>query len=113
MSATTGPSPAAQPSRLATRAQPSLGRPRSGQALRLDERACCCSAPPLVRVVLVRDEPSVHAVDILLCGHHYRGSHEALSRLGALVFDRTGYLLPWDCDPVRFGFVADTVPHPC
>ena len=109
MSAIIGPNPAAHPTRLLSRAQPASGRPRSGQAVRLDERSCCCSAPPLVRVILVLDDPSAHAVDILLCGHHYRGSHEALSRLGALVFDRSGYLLPWDCNPVHFGFAADPI----
>nr|WSY50434.1 universal stress protein [Streptomyces sp. NBC_00886] len=35
-------------------------------------RACCCSAPPVVRVLLpTRDG---RTVDLFLCGHHYRAS---------------------------------------
>jgi hypothetical protein len=34
-----------------------------------------------------------HRVDLLLCGHHFRGSRAALQAVGAAVYDRTGLLI--------------------
>jgi hypothetical protein len=65
-------------------------------AVRPEERACCCSAPPAVRVVFVHASPAVHSVDLLMCGHHYRQSAAKLADIGAMIFDRKGYLLPAD-----------------
>ncbi|MFJ4687223.1 universal stress protein [Streptomyces sp. NPDC088789] len=36
------------------------------------QRACCCSAPPVVRVLL--SGAGHHEVDLFLCGHHFRSS---------------------------------------
>jgi len=34
-----------------------------------------------------------HPVDLLLCGHHYRVSRDALAAAGAVVFDETGAIV--------------------
>ncbi|HEY3715538.1 MAG TPA: hypothetical protein VGL39_13510 [Jatrophihabitantaceae bacterium] len=57
------------------------------------ERACCCPSLPANRVVLPPTPPRDHAVDLLLCGHHYRASRAALTRAGAHVFDAAGVLI--------------------
>lgn len=77
-------------------ARPPVGsRPRR-TAIEPYERACCCSAPPIVRAVFVANSPAVHSVDLLLCGHHYRVSASKLSSMAAMVFDRDGYLIALD-----------------
>jgi hypothetical protein len=48
-------------------------------------RACCCPARPVVRVVMPPTATRRHAVDLLLCGHHYRVSRQALAAAGATV----------------------------
>jgi hypothetical protein len=57
------------------------------------ERADCCSARAAYRAVLPtagrRDRPA----DLLLCGHHYRSSHDALRSTGATVYDATNRLI--------------------
>ena len=53
----------------------------------LGDRACCCPARPVVRV-LIRPAPArPHSVDLLLCGHHYRASGAALAAAGAVIMD--------------------------
>lgn len=70
------------------------GTASNRRAIQPGERACCCPAPPSVRVVLVSDALAPHPIDLLLCGHHYRRSIGALSTLKAMAFDHDGYLLP-------------------
>ncbi len=48
-------------------------------------RACCCPARPVVRVIMPPTATRPHSVDLLLCGHHYRVSCQALEAAGATV----------------------------
>jgi hypothetical protein len=41
--------------------------------------ACCCPARPVVQVIMPRTAARPHEIDLLLCGHHYRVSREALA----------------------------------
>ena len=50
-----------------------------------EDRACCCPAAPVVRVIMPHAAGRPHPVDLLLCGHHYRVSRRALDAAGALV----------------------------
>jgi len=50
-----------------------------------ESRACCCPARPVVRVVMPPTASRPHSVDLLLCGHHYRVSSQALAAAGATV----------------------------
>jgi hypothetical protein len=43
-----------------------------------EDRACCCPAQPVVRVIMPPTPQRPHSVDLLLCGHHYRVSRQAL-----------------------------------
>ena len=47
--------------------------------------ACCCPANPVVRVVMPAIAARPHPTELLLCGHHYRVSREALAAAGATV----------------------------
>jgi hypothetical protein len=44
-----------------------------------EDRACCCPAQPVVRVTMPPTQQRRHSVDLLLCGHHYRVSRQALA----------------------------------
>jgi hypothetical protein len=57
------------------------GQPRSPSA----SRACCCPARPVVRVLMPPTASRPREVDLLLCGHHYRVSCEALAAADATV----------------------------
>jgi len=57
---------------------------------RRDDRACCCPAQPVVRVIMPPTAQRRHAVDLLLCGHHYRVSRQALAAAGARIEDLPG-----------------------
>jgi hypothetical protein len=57
---------------------------------RSNERSCCCSSRPAVRVVLPPTPERDHAVDLLLCGHHYRTSRSALATAGVQVSAAAG-----------------------
>jgi hypothetical protein len=59
-------------------------------ALRTAERACCCSARPVVIAVMPPKPGRDHPTELMLCAHHYRASREALAASGATVFDRDG-----------------------
>jgi hypothetical protein len=59
----------------------------------LADRACCCPARPVVRVVMPPAPARPHPVDLLLCGHHYRVSAAALTAAGAVAFDGTGAIV--------------------
>jgi hypothetical protein len=51
------------------------------------DRACCCLARPVVLVVMPPTAKRPHPVDLLLCGHHYRASADALNAAGAVIYD--------------------------
>ena len=52
-----------------------------------EDRACCCPARPVVRVIMPPIPGRPHPVDLLLCGHHYRISRPVLAAAGATVDD--------------------------
>lgn len=54
--------------------------------------ACCCPAPPLYQVVMP-PRSGRQAVELLLCGHHFRTSIEAVSTASMWVYDANGRLL--------------------
>jgi hypothetical protein len=49
------------------------------------DRACCCVARAMVRVVMPPAEGRPHDTELLLCGHHYRVSRAVLSAAHARV----------------------------
>jgi hypothetical protein len=49
------------------------------------DQACCCPAQPVVRVIMPPTPKRPHSVDLLLCGHHYRISRQALAAAGARI----------------------------
>src|ERR1700745_2238207 len=56
---------------------------------RYSQRACCCPALPSVIAVIPANE--LHApVELLLCGHHYRQSKQALAASAATLMDFKG-----------------------
>jgi hypothetical protein len=57
---------------------------------RREDRACCCPAQPVVRVIMPPAAGRPHSADLLLCGHHYRVSRRALAAAGALVLSLPG-----------------------
>jgi hypothetical protein len=52
--------------------------------------ACCCPAQAMVRVILPPTATRPHETELLLCGHHYRASRQALAAAHAAVCE-----LPW------------------
>jgi hypothetical protein len=55
-----------------------------------EDRACCCPAPPVVRVIMPPTLERRYSVDLLLCGHHYRVSRQALAAADGRVEDLPG-----------------------
>ena len=55
-----------------------------------EDRACCCPARPVVRVIMPPAPGRSHAVDLLLCGHHYRVSRRALEAAGVTIYELPG-----------------------
>lgn len=53
-------------------------------------RACCCPAKPVVRVIIPPSPARPHPTDLLLCGHHFRASRDSLRRTQATVRDLEG-----------------------
>lgn len=51
------------------------------------DRACCCPSQPAVLVLLPPTSDRPHETDLLLCGHHYRSSQDALAAANAVVLD--------------------------
>ena len=51
----------------------------------MDDRACCCPARPIVRVLMPATPSRPYRVDLLLCGHHYRLSQWTLAAAEAVV----------------------------
>ena len=64
-----------------------------GEPVWLLEMACCCPSRPAVRVMIPPSADRPRPAELLLCGHHYRSSCEALIRAKASIYDRTGSLL--------------------
>lgn len=59
-----------------------------------DQPSCCCSGTPVVTVLLFsHTAPEREAVDLLLCGEHYRASVDSLHASGAVVIDADGVIL--------------------
>jgi hypothetical protein len=59
-------------------------------AARRADHACCCIARPAVVVLMPPTAGRPHETDLLLCGHHYRISKQALAAVGATVLDLNG-----------------------
>ena len=51
----------------------------------MDDRSCCCPSLPMVRVFMPPIPARPHQVELLLCGHHYRVSQQALAAAGARI----------------------------
>jgi hypothetical protein len=56
----------------------------------LPGRACCCPAKAAVRVIMPSAPGRPGETDLLLCGHHYLASRQALSAAGADVRELPG-----------------------
>ena len=61
-----------------------------GPAAGLTDQACCCVARAVVRVVMPPTADRPHETELLLCGHHYRASRDALSAAHATVRELAG-----------------------
>ena len=60
--------------------------------------ACCCPARAVVQVVMPPTAARLRETDLLLCGHHYRASRDALAAAGAVVRalpDPSGEVVAW------------------
>jgi phage tail protein X len=47
--------------------------------------ACCCPGRPVVQVIMPATTTRPHRTELLLCGHHYRASRQALAAANAVV----------------------------
>jgi len=54
------------------------------------DQACCCVARAVVRVVMPPSPGRPHETELLLCGHHYRSSRQALAKAKAHVHQLPG-----------------------
>jgi len=54
------------------------------------DRACCCPARAVVRIVLPPGPARPHPTDLLLCAHHYRMSRHALAAAEAAICELPG-----------------------
>ena len=52
--------------------------------------ACCCPANPVVRVIMPATAARPHRTELLLCGHHYRVSSQALATANATITELLG-----------------------
>ena len=52
--------------------------------------ACCCPARPVVRAIMPPTAARPHRTELLLCGHHYRASCQALDAANATVTELPG-----------------------
>jgi hypothetical protein len=62
----------------------------TGQPARPTDQACCCVARAVVRVVMPPAPGRPHETELLLCGHHYRVSRQALAAAHARVAELPG-----------------------
>ncbi len=82
------------------------------------QRSCCCPSQAFVRVLIPLAAARAKPTDLYLCAHHFRAGRAALTRIGAVAFDRDGdemtrnspVFLPWEpptsaCEP------ATPTPH--
>lgn len=68
------------------------------------QRSCCCPAQAFVRVLVPLGGARAKPIDLYLCAHHFRAGRAALTRTGAVAFDRDGdemtssspVFLPWE-----------------
>jgi hypothetical protein len=56
----------------------------------LADRACCCAAKAAVCVIMPASPSRRHSTELLLCGHHYRVSRQALAAAKAVVRELPG-----------------------
>ena len=56
-------------------------------------RACCCPGRPAVTVLMPPGLGRSHVTDLLLCGHHFHASRQALRAVGATAYDDAGHLV--------------------
>jgi hypothetical protein len=71
--------------------QPSSGVVAPTRPIRFAwQRADCCVAPAAYRVVFAAAQTGERPAELLLCGHHYRSSRDALARREASVYDANG-----------------------
>jgi len=75
--------PSASPAGSAIALYGPVARPGPG------DRACCCVARAVVRVVMPPAPGRPHETELLLCGHHYRVSRRALAAAHARVQELT------------------------
>jgi len=54
------------------------------------DRSCCCVAKAVVGVVMPPTPARPHETELLLCGHHYRVSRQALAAAHARVVELPG-----------------------
>jgi hypothetical protein len=54
------------------------------------DQACCCVARAVVRVTMPPAPGRLHETELLLCGHHYRVSRDALAAAHAQVEELPG-----------------------
>jgi hypothetical protein len=87
-----------------TGGQDIAGAPRSGgrkpprpgkdgidwRAVQRADRACCCPARPVVIAIMPPSADRPHQTELLLCGHHYHVSQQALRAAGATIADIKG-----------------------
>ncbi len=70
------------------------------ERLSVPDRACCCTARPVAKIVMPPVSGRPHPVDLWLCGHHWRASRQVLRAAGATVYQvaaPTGEPLPqWE-----------------
>jgi hypothetical protein len=78
----------------------SFTRQVNWRAARRASRSCCCPARPVIIAVVPPSTGRVHAVDVLLCAHHYRRSRTALAATGAALLHVSGL-------PVRAGALPE------
>jgi len=52
--------------------------------------ACCCPANPVVQLIMPATTARPHPTELLLCGHHYRVSRQALAAASATVTELSG-----------------------
>ena len=62
----------------------------SVESAALADRACCCAARAAVRVTMPPSPSRQHRTELLLCGHHYRVSRQALAAAKAVARERPG-----------------------
>ena len=66
------------------------GTSLSAESASAADRACCCAAKAAVRVTMPAGPSRAHPTELLLCGHHYRLSRQALVEAQATVHELPG-----------------------